>query len=210
MSFSDEEILKARHAIKEAEKQEKENRTSKENLEAELKESILGGKVHIYGEEVEFSRRRNEEYGVSMMMPTTSFDMDDKLKETIYPMESRPKYVYGNATVNLVVSLNLTTSRIPEDKIEPFLDYAEKLIKATGPKVTHIKKKMIHKEKCRIGVMEFISTAMDTKVYNTTFYAVVKEQLLIGNINFPIAYRERQLKIVKEMLESFEIEETEA
>lgn len=209
MSLNDEQILKARHAIEEAEKQEKEKRESKENLENELKESIMDGKVHINGQEVEFSRRLNEEYGVSMMMPTTSFDLDEQLKMAIYPSDNRPKYVYGNDSVNLVISLNLTTSRIPEDKLEPFLDYAEKLVRATGPRVTHIKKKMVDKKGCKLGVMEFISSAIDTKVYNTTFYAVVKGQLLIGNINFPLKYKERQLKIVKEMLESFEIEDME-
>jgi len=209
MSLSDEKILKAKHIINEAEKQEKEKQESKENLENELKESIMDGKVHIYGQEVEFSRRKNEEYGVSIMMPTTSFDLDEQLKMEIYPSGNRPKYVYGNATVNLVISLNLTNNRIPVDKLEPFLDYGEKLLKVTMPKVTNIERKMIDKEDYQIGVMEFISTAIDTEVYNTTFYVIVKGQILMGNINFPLKYKERQLTIAKEMLESFEIEDVE-
>lgn len=207
MSYKDEDILKAKRAMEQASRQEEERKHDEENLKAELKESIFDGKIHIYGEVVEFSRRKNEEYGISIYMPTSSYDLDDTLKSVLYPMESRPKYVYGNATVNLVITLNLTSHKIPEDKIEAFLAYTEKMLRAIGPKVTHLKKQVIDKDTYKMGVVEFVSSAIDTRVYNTTFYVVVNEQLLIGNINFPMKYKDRQMQIVKEMLESFQIEE---
>lgn len=209
MAYKDEEILKARRAMEQAAKREEEKKHDKEVLDAELEESIFDGMIHIYGEEVPFARRHHEEYGVSMFMPTESFELDELMKKALYPMESRPKYVYGHKSVNITTSLNLTEHKIPTEQIEAFMDYAEKLLRVSGPKVTHLKKRMIKKETYKIGVIEFVSSAIDTKVYNTTFYVVVGENLLIGTIYFPLQYKDRQMKIVKEMVESFEIDKKE-
>lgn len=205
MEKLDEEILKARRSIKQAE----EKNHSQENIEKELEESIFSGKVHIYGQEVEFARRTLEEYGVSIIMPVTSYDLDKELKKAIYPMDTRPKYVFGNKSVDITVSFQHTVHKISKEQLEEFLAYSEKLLLSVGPKVMFLQKHTLEKEEDKIGVMEFVSSAMDTNVYNIQFYIPVEDGLLIGAINFPVKYKDRQMKIAQEMLQSVEIERTE-
>lgn len=205
MGNLDEEILKARRNIKE----EEEKNHSQENIEKELEESIFSGKIHIYGEEVEFSRKTIEEYGVSILMPVTSYELDDEIKKVIYPMDTRPQYVFGNRSVNITVSFQHTVHKILKEQLEDFMTYSRKLLLSVGPKVMFLKTNMLEKENDKIGVMEFVSSAMDTNVYNIQFYIPEDDGLLIGAINFPVKYKDRQMKIAQEMLQSVEIEREE-
>lgn len=202
MKFKDEEILKARRAIE----KEAERKHSEDNINKELEESIFDGVIHIYEEEVQFERRRNEEYGISMMMPAASFEVDEELKKLLYPMDKRPKYVYGNESVNITVSFNYTEHKISEEQLDMFLSYSEKLLRSAGPKVMHVKKQMCQRDGYKMAVMEFASAAVDTKVYNIVFYVSIKGKLLMGTIYFPLELKKRQIKIAKEMLDSFAIE----
>lgn len=205
MGNLDEEILKARRNIKE----EEEKNHSQENIEKELEESIFSGKIHIYGEEVEFSRKTIEEYGVSILMPVTSYELDDEIKKVIYPMDTRPQYVFGNRSVNITVSFQHTVHKILKEQLEDFMTHSRKLLLSVGPKVMFLKTNMLEKENDKIGVMEFVSSAMDTNVYNIQFYIPEDDGLLIGAINFPVKYKDRQIKIAQEMLQSVEIEREE-
>lgn len=205
MEKLDEEILKARRSVK----QEEEKKHSQENIEKELEETIFSGKIHIYGEEVEFARRTLEEYRVSILMPVTSYELDEELKKAIYPMDTRPKYVFGNMSVNITVSFQHTVHKILKEHLEDFMAYSKKLLLSVGPKVMFLQTNMLEKENDKIGVMEFVSSAMDTNVYNIQFYIPVDDGLLVGAINFPVKYKDRQMKIAHEMLQSIEIERKE-
>lgn len=205
MEKLDEEILKARRSIQ----QQEEKNHSQENVEKELEESIFLGKIHIYGEEVEFARRTLEEYGVSILMPVTSYELEEEFKKAIYPMDTRPKYVFGNKSVNITVSFQHTVHKILKEQLEDFMTYSKKLLLSIGPKVMFLQSDMLEKEDDKIGVLEFVSSAMDTNVYNIQFYIPLDDGLLIGAINFPVKYKDRQMKIAQEMLQSVEIERIE-
>ena len=60
-----------------------------------------------------------------------------------------------------------------------------------------------------IGIIEFISAAVDMNIYNVMFFFSIENQLMIGNIVTQNKYKNRIAQIAKETIDSLEIYEEE-
>lgn len=203
MEYMDEELLKAKRQLQEQEKKS----MSEETLERELKESIFDGKIHIFEREVVFARRIISELGISIYMPEEFFKLDDETRKIIYPMDRAPSYVYCSDKINFQIAFNYTENNVPNDGIARFMIIAKKLIENMGPKVRILGTAVIEKDGKNIGIMEFLSKAIDMTMYNVMFYFSLEERLMIGTINFPSEYKKRLVKVAKEIIDSLKIEE---
>lgn len=201
MSYNDEEILKAKKAIEE----EKKRREAKENMEVEAEESIYDEMVHIIGKTVKFERRAIPELKVSIYMPETFFQFADDIKKLIYPGASAPSHVFGGEDINFQMSLSQTAHAVPDHGMKEFVKISAQLLEAIGPKVTIVEKRVEEKEDYHIGVLDFVSKAVDMTVYNMQFYISVDGKLLMGNINFPSKFKKRMIPLAKEIITSLEM-----
>ena len=77
MTYTDEEILKAKKAILQGEKEQKRQQL----IDDEKQESIFDAMVHIFGRETPFSRREVEKNSISLYMPSEFELMDEELKK---------------------------------------------------------------------------------------------------------------------------------
>lgn len=201
--MNDQEILKLKKEMAEAKKQLE----SQEHMEEEAKESIYDEVVHIIGKEVHFERRQIQELGVSIYMPETFFSFAEDVKKLIYPAGNAPQFVFGGEEINFQVSVSQTVHAVPDSGMKEFVKISADMLSAVGPRVTIIEKKVWEKEDFHIGVLEFVSRAIDMMVYNIQFYVSIEGKLLMGNVNFPSKYKKRLIPIAEEIINSIEIGE---
>lgn len=201
MGYQDEEILKAKKALEE----EKKRVQSKENMEKEKEESIYDEVVHIIGKEVKFERRVIPELKVSIYMPESFFQFAEEIKKLIYPGANPPSHVFGGEDLNFQMSLSQTEHAVPDTGMKEFVKISAQLLEAIGPKVTIVEKRVEEKEDMHIGVLDFVSKAVDMPVYNMQFYISVDGKLLMGNVNFPSKYKKRLIPLAKEIITSLEM-----
>ena len=199
MGFQDEEIIKKKKDLE----QQKKLRESQDRLEKEAEESIYDEIVHIIGEEVHFQRREIPDLKISIYMPETFFLFTDDVKHLVYPGANAPTHVFGGENINFQMSFHQTEHIVPDDGMKKFMDITADLMKAVGPRVTIIEKKVLEKEDFHIGVLQFVSRAIDMMVYNFQYYISMEDdRLLIGGITFPSKYKKRFFPLAKEMIDS--------
>lgn len=201
MGYQDEEIIKAKKAIEE----EKKRLEAKENIEKENDQSIYDGPVKIFGKEVLFQKREIQELGIRIYMPESFFQLTGDIAKLIYPGGNSPSHVFGGEDINFHMSFNQTAHVVPNDRMKDFVKLSAQMMEVMGPKVKIIEKKVEVQEDINIGILEFVSKAVDMMVYNVQFYVSIEEKLLIGCINFPSKYKKRMIPLAKEIISGFEI-----
>ena len=210
MAYKDEEILKAKREIEQAEKKIEANK----NQEAEAQESIYDEKVHIIGVETHFERRQIPELKVSIYMPENFFQLADDIKKLIYPAGNAPSHVFAGEDINFQMALSQTVHKVPDSGMKEFVDTSAQILQAIGPKVTIVEKIVEEKvddngDSFHIGMLAFVSKALDMMVYNIQYFVSIDGQLLLGTINFPSKFKKRMIPMAKEIIRSIEIIKTE-
>ena len=210
MAYKDEEILKAKREIEQAEKKIEANK----NQEAEAQESIYDEKVHIIGVETHFERRQIPELKVSIYMPENFFQLADDIKKLIYPAGNAPSHVFAGEDINFQMALSQTVHKVPDSGMKEFVDTSAQILQAIGPKVTIVEKIVEEKvddngDSFHIGMLAFVSKAVDMMVYNIQYFVSIDGQILLGTINFPSKFKKRMIPMAKEIIRSIEIIKTE-
>ncbi len=210
MAYKDEEILKAKREIEQAEKKIEANK----NQESEAQESIYDEKVHIIGVETHFERRQIPELKVSIYMPENFFQLADDIKKLIYPAGNAPSHVFAGEDINFQMALSQTVHKVPDSGMKEFVDTSAQILQAIGPKVTIVEKIVEEKvddngDSFHIGMLAFVSKAVDMMVYNIQYFVSIDGQLLLGTINFPSKFKKRMIPMAKEIIRSIEIIKTE-
>ncbi len=210
MEYKDEEILKKKKEIEQAEKKLEANK----NQKAEAQESIYDEKVHIIGVETHFERRQIPELKVSIYMPENFFQLADDIKTLIYPAGNAPSHVFAGEDINFQMALSQTVHKVPDSGMKEFVDTSAQILQAIGPKVTIVEKIIEEKEddngdSFHIGMIAFVSRAVDMMVYNIQYFVSIDGQLLLGTINFPSKFKKRMIPMAKEIIRSIEIIKTE-
>lgn len=206
MAYQDETILKAKKANAEEEKR----RESRKNLEQEAEESIYDEVVHIVGEEVHFERRIIPELKISILMPECFFRFADDVAKILYPMGNTPSHIFGGQNINFQMLLNQTTHQVQDAEMKSFVEMAAKLIDIMGPKVTIVEKRVEERKKeneeiYHIGMLSFVSRAIDTTTYNLQYYISIQGKILMGSVTFPSKYKKRMIPLAKEVISSIEL-----
>lgn len=202
--FMDEKILKEKRKIQQQQQQIIENQ-GKES-ESEKEESIFQGEITLEGQKVRYERVKLPELQISIMMPEIFFLLSEEVKQYIYPAGNRPSHVYGGENIYYQLSMSKTSHQVPDEGMVKFLPMAKKLMEVIGPKTkilaANVVKHPVNDTCYHIGIIEFISQAVDMSIYNVMFYISIDNQLFMGNITFPAKKRNTYIKIAKETIDS--------
>lgn len=202
--FMDEEILKEKRRIQQEQTQLLEKEKKEEETEKE--ESMFEDEITIEGQKVQFQNVEIPELQISIRMPESFFLLSEEAKQYIYPAGNRPSHVYGGENIYYQLSLSKTSHQVPDEGMVKFLPMAKKLMEVMGPKTkildANVIKHPVEDSYYHVGIMEFISQAVDMSIYNVMFYISIDNQLLMGNIVFPYKKRKSYIKIAKETIDS--------
>lgn len=104
--------------------------------------------------------------------------MDEETKQIKYPNNS-PSFVYTNeqTTVNIVV--NITETSLKNSQVKDYL----KVVKKTFADYEILSTKTTKKDNYWIGLIEFISQANDTDIYNHMMFFSSNQKLIIISFN---------------------------
>lgn len=205
MGYADEDILKMKQQLDRQEEEAHEE----DSVQNENEEQITDGMVHIYGEEVLFERKTVEEFGLSMILPADYNLVDEETKAVLYPLGNRPSHVFACGTVQGTVAMNYTPSAVPNEHIKDFLPKIQKLLEQMGPQSKMLKKEVIEKEEHNIGVLQFLSHAIDVNVYNFMTFISLEGKLLIITVSFPNKMSDRYVTLAEQMIDSIAFIEKE-
>lgn len=128
------------------------------------KRNVLGGKVEI-------------------LIPKEFEIMSEDMMKLKYPSDRRPTLVYTDKTGGINVAFNHTTSKATQQQIDAYKDnlvsmfkniYPSAEWKGTGTKEINGRK---------VGYMELLTPAIDTKIYNLIFFTNLDDRLLLCTFN---------------------------
>lgn len=187
---------------------EKEEKEKKEILEKESAESIFDGKIHIYEKEVNYVRKKFNEYGISILVPDSFEEMADEDKNAIYPYGKAPKHVLAGEAAPYQISLNKTDNIVPDDGIPKFVKLAKEVTERIGPQAKVLSAYSIKKDDHNVGLMEIATMGLDGPVYNMQFYVSLSDQkIVIGALTCQSKRFNRMQSIMMETVESIIFEE---
>ena len=129
--------------------------------------------------------------------------MAEELMELKYPSQRRPTLVYSNKSGGINVGFNLTLQKADQNIIEQYLGVFESSFKNAYPSAEWISAgiKIINGRK--IGCLEMITPAMDTKIYNLIFFSDLNEKLLLCTFNCTEKDKNQWEKAAHEIMNSF-------
>ncbi len=142
---------------------------------------------------------------IELKIPKDFTLMPEDVIKIKYPENNRPTTVFTNAKTTTNIALNLTEHPANQSLIlkykESFLSTFSKSIptaewKSNGVKEINVKK---------VGYLEFISPATDTKIYNLLFFTDVDNKLLICNFNCIIQDTNEWVSVANEIFNSLKI-----
>jgi hypothetical protein len=120
---------------------------------------------------------------VEILMPIEFEKMSEDMMSVKYPNGRRPTLVYTDKTGGVNVAFNHTASKATPDQIdaykESFVSMFKNLYPSADWKGTGLKE--INGKK--VGYMELITPAIDTKIYNLMFFTDLDGRLLLCTFN---------------------------
>ena len=198
----DEELLEQMNRLE----TEEETSARKAAWEREALTGIQAGELQIKGTMIEFHRESLFEAKVSIMVPNTFTIMDPELAAFKYPSEHRPDLIFSNESGSITLGFNHTRSQVKEDQIENFKDYLIQNLQKMQPSITILEDGIKNINEQPVGYFEFISSALDSDIYNLMFFTELEGRVLLGNFNCLEKDLEQWQGIAKGMLETIRIE----
>lgn len=198
--YADEEILKQKRLIREM----AEN-FDQASIEDEIKVSILEGKVPIFGEEFAFSKVQMEGANICIILPEIFIKLDDETRRMMFPMGNAPEVVLSSDRDLFNVAFKKTSHVVPREHIMEFTNISCQLLERMGPQSKIIKKYTYKLQELEIGIMEFLTMAMDGKIYNVNCLIPFHEGVTIVSFTFLSKVKQRMYPIINEIIHNMEI-----
>ena len=140
-----------------------------------------------------------------VLLPHNFELLPDEILKMKYPTANRPKIVYSNKGGTINFAFNHTKNKVRLSQLSSFKSYMEKTFSNMYPTAVWISKELKKVNGVNFGVLEFISPAMDTKIYNLMYYTSVNGRLLICSFNCLLKQKSEWEEIAKKMYQSIKI-----
>ncbi len=154
---------------------------------------------------IELEKRKILNDKVEILLPKEFEIMSEDMMKTKYPSERRPTLVYTNETGGINVAFNHTTSKASQQQIDAYKDnfvsmfrnlYPSAEWKGTGVKEINGRK---------VGYMELVTPAIDTKIYNLMFFTDLDGRLLLCTFNCVDKEQKNWTESAKQIMNSLTI-----
>ncbi len=132
---------------------------------------------------LELEKRKILNDKIEILIPREFEEMSEDMMKLKYPSERRPTLIYTDKTGGINVAFNYTTNRASQQQMDSFKEsfvstfknlYPSAEWKGTGVKEINGRK---------VGYLELINPAIDTKIYNLMFFTDLDGRLLLCTFN---------------------------
>lgn len=123
---------------------------------------------------------------ITLLLPLDFTQMDESTLLIKYPnTANRPTEVYTNDKGSINIAFNHTANPISEQELNQVQEAIQQQLSVTNG-VEILKTEKVKVNDSEFVTIEFISNAIDTKIYNTMFITALNGKLLLGTFNCTI------------------------
>ncbi|CAH2715104.1 hypothetical protein BACCIP111895_02288 [Neobacillus rhizosphaerae] len=167
------------------------------NKEALQKEYIVGGEKIVLKKKELLSNK------IEMLLPESFHIMSEEVAKIKYPNENRPTIIYTNDKTTINISLKYTTTQINDSQIPEFHNSIKQMFEKLYPSAKWLDEKVIKTNDGKnVGVLEVITPAIDTNIYNFMYLIELDNKVLIATFNCTEEKMDDWKPIAKEIMGS--------
>src|SRR5688500_454772 len=144
---------------------------------------------------------------VDIKIPQEFNIMQEEHLKIKYPAENRPELVYTDQSTQINVAFNHIKSKANQDMIEDYKSNFVDVFKKRFPDAEWIADGVTEINGKKVGYLELITPAVDTKIYNLLFFTDLEGKLLLCTFNCTEGYKEHWEPSAKEIMNSLTIKE---
>ena len=154
---------------------------------------------------IELEKRTILNDKVEVLIPKEFQIMSEEMMKAKYPSERRPTLVYSDKTGGINVAFNHTLNKATQQQIEPYKESLLLTFKNLYPsadwKSSGVKK--INDKK--VGYLELVTPAIDTKIYNLIFFTDLDGRLLLCTFNCVEGKQKDWAKAAQQIMNSLRV-----
>jgi hypothetical protein len=120
---------------------------------------------------------------VEVLIPKEFQIMSEEMMKTKYPSERRPTLVYSDKTGGINVAFNHTLNKATQQQIEPYKESLFSTFKDLYPSADWKGSGVREINGKKVGYLELVTPAIDTKIYNLIFFTDLDGRLLLCTFN---------------------------
>jgi hypothetical protein len=142
---------------------------------------------------------------VELKIPKEFQIMSEERIALKYPKEKPPTLVYTNESGGINVALNHTSSTANQNAIASYKDYLKKALSEMSSSLKWKSDGVAEINGRKVGYLEFMTQAIDTKIYNLMFFTDVDGKLLICTFNCTKSDIKEWTSAAKEIMYSLKV-----
>lgn len=132
---------------------------------------------------IELEKRTILNNKVDILLPKEFEIMSEEMMKLKYPSERRPTLVYTDKTGSVNIAFNHTTNKATQSQIDAYKDTFVSTFKNLYPSAEWLGTGTKEINGRKVGYMELITPAIDTKIYNLIFFTDFDGRLLLSTFN---------------------------
>lgn len=139
---------------------------------------------------------------VQVLIPKTFVVMPEEMAKLKYPSEKRPSLIYTSEDGSVNIAVNHTDTRTSDDQIDQYKQGLKKLLADMHPTAAWYSDEVLKIDEKNVGVLEVLTPAIDTNIYNLMFFTELDGRLLLGTFNCTEEQMKDWKPIAKEIMNS--------
>lgn len=151
---------------------------------------------------IELEKRKILNDQVEILLPKEFEIMSEEMMKLKYPSERRPTLVYTNESGGINVAFNHTASNASQQHIDIYKDNFVKMFQNLYPSAEWLNTGTKQINGRKVGYMELITPAIDTKIYNLMFFTDLNGRLLLCTFNCVDRERKDWVEPAKQIMNS--------
>lgn len=132
---------------------------------------------------IELEKRKILGDRVEILIPKNFEIMSEEMMKAKYPSERRPTLVYTDGTGGINVAFNHTVNKATQQQIDAFKENFVTAFKNMYPSAEWKGSGIKEINGRKVGYLELLTPAIDTKIYNLMFFTDLEGRLLLCTFN---------------------------
>lgn len=180
MVFMDEDII---GMVKQARHKKRMENIRNQLSQPDIVKAIKDGQLMVDDETIDFKEISLYENQIRMCIPTTFEVMEPELMDIKYPSSRRPEYIYTSESTSINVTMKIMEQQIQPEELEDFTRTMMNMLQKLQPSADMLDIDITEINDVQIGYFDFITPALDDRIYNLMFLFMVDEKVTMGSIN---------------------------
>ncbi len=155
----------------------------REGQEEARNRDIRKGSVFVWEKELLFKEREIWKDRMWIWLPDDFDILGEEMVKLKYPSENRPQKIYSNPETTVNVSFSHRNEKLAKGQEAEVCNSIGQVIESLYPGCVILGRGEVEIGEGQVAWMDFITPAMDARIYNLMFFTPLKGRLLIGSCN---------------------------